>query len=223
MKNLLFATSLLLFTSFAFGQQMKINVKKEKLYINDTAICIIDKIKKGFLATPNFAIKSLDEKPLGMMENHVITGPITGQKTWFTIKLSGIEDSVLLSMPDVKKYNTSTLVDYSESFGKIIAKYNLIKNNEVNPEGFKLLKEENNSNYAQEYTAIVSKEQMCASHKNDPASSNAAQSVTVVFIKTDTVSKSTATMYYDILQSDVKIGAIIVRGFLKSAKEEDAE
>ncbi|WP_164972705.1 hypothetical protein [Lacibacter luteus] len=179
-------------------------------------------MKKGFLAKQEFFIKSLDEKEIGTVYNHDLTGPVTGLKSWFVFSFQGSTDSVQLSMSDVKQFNSGLLVDYAECIGKVIAKYKILENGTINVAGVKAFKQDYAKDYGVEYAAVVEKEKTCATHKNDPALSISEEPVIVSLRNIDTSGKL-ATMYYDVKQKETAIGVIVVRGHIKSVSEEDAE
>jgi hypothetical protein len=208
----------------AFSQGPSVNVKKEKLYIDDNPICIIDKKKKGLLGNPSFEIKTLDEKPLGVMQYMSVTLPISGVVSWYKLTLEGVSDSVQFSIPgDFKNFNKSTFMQYDEALGKIIATYELVKNNSANGEGLGKLKKEYAADYARTYSEQAEKEKYCQGQLTAPAKSDAAKTVTVVHTGTIEATKYTTVITYDITQDGQKIGSIVAKGSPKGAKQEDAE
>lgn len=222
MRKAIILPYLLLSTIILQAQEVKSNVKKGKLYINDTAVCLIEKMKKGFLAKNEFFIKSLTETEIGTMYNRELTGPVTGLKSWFVFSFKGTNDSVQLSMSEIKQLSSGLLVDYAECIGKIIAKYRIIDNGVINSDAVKAFKQDYSKDYGVEYAAVVEKEKNCASHKNDPALSIPEEPVIVSLRNIDTSGKL-ATMYYDVKQKETALGVIVVRGHIKSVSEEDAE
>ncbi len=221
MRKIIFLSYLLLCALFGHAQDVKSNVKKGKLYVNDTAVCIIEKMKKGFLAKNEFFIKTLTETEIGTVFNRELTGPVTGLKSWFVFRF-GTEDSVQLSMNEVKQLSSGLLVDYAECVGKIIAKYKIIENGTVNTSSVKAFKQDYTIDYGVEYAAVVEKEKTCATRKNEPALSIVGEPVSVSLRNIDTSGKL-ATMYYDVKQKETSVGVIVVRGHIKSVSEEDAE
>lgn len=222
MRKAIILSYLLLSAIILQAQEVKSNVKKGKLYINDTAVCLIEKMKKGFLAKNEFFIKSLTETEIGTIYNPELTGPVTGLKSWFVFGFKGTNDSVQLSMNEVKQFSSGFLVDYAECIGKIIAQYRIIENGLINSAGVKAFKQDYSKDYGVEYAAVIEKENNCAANKNVPALSNPAEPVIVSLQKIDTSGKL-ATMYYNIKQNETQIGEIVVRGHIKSVSEEDAE
>lgn len=222
MHKTIILSYLLVSVFFVQAQELKSNVKKGKLYINDTAVCLIEKMKKGFLSKNEFFIKSLNENEIGTVFNRELTGPVTGLKSWFVFAFKGTDDSVQLSMSEVKQLNSGLLVDYAECIGKIIAKYKIIENGIINSTAVKAFKQDYTKDYGVEYAAVVEKEKTCATHRNDPALSIAEEPVFVSLHTIDTSGKL-ATMYYDVKQKETTVGVIVVRGHIKSVSEEDAE
>lgn len=220
-------TSLALFATLlafiAFSQETKVSVKKEKLYVNDNAICIIDKKKKGMLSIPSFEIKTLDEKPLGILKYNSISAPVSGTLAWYGLSFEGTTDTVQLVVNDFRAYDKSMLLQYDEALGKIIHKYNLIKDNALNKEGLEQMKKDYPANYSSDYSTQAEKEKYCMNQLTAPAKSDAKMPVTVVHVSTAEVSKFTTVITYDIMQDGKKIGGIIAKGDPKGAKSEDSE
>lgn len=222
MRKLVSVSCLLLFAFVIQAQDVKSNVKKGKLYINDTAVCLIEKMQKGFLAKKEFFIKSLDEKEIGTVYNRELTSPVTGLKSWFVFGFKGYDDSVQLAISEVQQLSSGLLVDYTECIGKIVAKYKIIGSGGINADAIKAFKKDYSKDYWVEYAAVLAKENNCAAHKNDPVLSIPQEPVIVSLRNIDTSGKQ-ATMYYDVKQKETALGVIVVRGHIKSVSEEDAE
>jgi hypothetical protein len=210
-----------LMTSFA--QEKKVTLSKGKLMVDETPVCIIEKKKKGMLTPASFQLKSLDEKPIGFLQYNAVQSPISGQLAWYKLTFDGIEDSIQFMEKDFEQFSKAVFIQYDAVLGKIIANYNLVKENAVDKEAFQKLKQEFINDYSKINTAKFDKETYCMKALQSPATSDPAAEATVVFISSTDVTKSTTVLKYDIIQNGKKIGAIEATGNPKSAKEEDAE
>lgn len=212
-----------LVAAFVFGQEPAVKIKKEKLYVNDTAICIIDKKKKGMLSEPSFEIRSLDDKLLATAVYKSVDAPVSRTLYWYELTPEGGTDKIQLNYTDFSQYGKKLFDTKDEAIGKMIARFGVIKNGAIVPEGWAALKAEHGNDYATEYIAKAGKEKVCMDQIKGAGKSDAAKPVLVSFVRTDTATKNTAHMIFDILQDNVKIGTIVASGFPKSVKEDDAE
>ena len=223
MRNTVILTLLMGFALASFGQEAKVNLKKEKLYINENAVCRIEKKKNGFLSIASFEVKTLDEKPLGLWQYQSVHTPMSGILSWYKLTFEGIDDSIQFISKDLMAFSKSILSGNDDALGKIIANYNLIKDNAIDKEAIAQLKKDFSTDHSKTYVAQLEKENFCKTQLTGPGQSDAALPAEVIFVSNTEVSKNTTVLAYDIMQNGKKIGTIIAKGSPKGAKQEDAE
>lgn len=223
MRKGILSALLFVFAGVATAQEKNVSFKKEKLSVNDTAICIIEKKKKGFLEY-DFEVKNLEEKQIGLLAPADVNTPISGTQTYYTLSFNGVDEKVQISAGEMKLFSTGKLlVNYSEALAQLIAKYNLVVNGAVNKQAFIQLKTDYGTNWAETYKAQAEREQGCLAALKNPAKSDAAKPVEVTLLRVDSVSKFTSVMIYEIKQEGKLLGTVKAKGSHKSVKTDDAE
>lgn len=205
------------------AQEKKVTYKKEKLLVNDTVICIVDKKKKGFLEY-DYLIANLEEKQLGKLEIVNIDMPVSGSTAYYALTFEGSSDLIQFNSSEFKQFSTGKLlVNTAETLAQIIGKYNLVSNNSISNEAVVELKKEFATNWGETYKTQLEKEKSCLQVIKGAAKSDVAVVPQVSLLRVDSVSKFTSVMIYEIKQNGVLVGVIKAKGSPKSVKEDDAE
>jgi hypothetical protein len=223
MRKIMFLTLSMGLLMTASAQEKKVSLSKGKVMVDDTPICIIEKKKKSTFTPASFQLKSLDEKPIGFLQYNALQSPISGQLAWYKLTFDGIEDSVQFMEKDIEQFSKAVFIQYDGVLAKIIANYNLVKDNAVDKEAFQKLKQDFTNDYSKINSEKFEKETYCMKALQSPATSDPAAEATVVFVSSTDVTKHTTVLKYDVMQNGKKIGSIEATGSPKGAKEEDAE
>lgn len=216
----------LLMATGAFAQPA-VKVKKDQVYVNDSAVCRIEKKKKGFLEpVPDFFVSTLDKQPVAVFAHQSAgTRPDGEPNTWFRVTFAGAPDTVEIETKQFYAFHKNALLPKGEeALAGIIAKYGFFQNGAFSPEGAARFKKDYPVAIGSTYLARVAHERACIASFNEPVKSDAKQldAVTVQLLQVDTIGRD-VRVTYRVQQGETQLGTIIGEGTLKSFRSESAE
>jgi hypothetical protein len=223
---LLFAGIVMSLLCQAQETEPNISVKKETLYVNDSAVCRIDKKKKGFLEH-TFEIQKLDKTVIGELKQASLSSPASSYG-WSTLYFYTLNDSVQFSNDQFNKdfYKSKKLfIQRDDIIAHIIARYSLVKSEAWDPAAVAAIKKDYSADLYKDYNAAVEKENQCINTvKTAQPASDAAKAVQAVLVRVDTSdNKKSGTMVYDLMQDGKKLATVTASGSMKSITTDDAE
>lgn len=223
MKTLI-ASGLCLFSFFVSFSQTNVKIKKDKLLVNDTAICIIEKKKNGLLKPASYEIRSLDEKLIGTLESKTLLSPLNNTiYGWYQLSFPALSQNIELERPQFNKFDASGLFpNEGDALAGLILKYNLFEQTAFNAPGVEKLKVDFPKELTTDYTNLVAKEKECIAAIQMRAKSDSLKNITITLEKLDSNSKE-VNVTYSIKQEERTIGSISAKGSVKGFKAEDAE
>lgn len=203
-----------------------VNLKKDKVYVNDQPVCIINKKKNGFLQAASYELKSLDEKTVAVLDLRTVLATQQTTYSWYLLRFPELNDSVEMETKALASHSKGggLFVKTDEALAGLVAKYSLFENGAFSSTGLSRLKNDYSASVRAGYMERIAKEQVCNTAIFGRAKSDSLKvsAVTITLVKIDTAGKNVQALY-SIRQGDRELGTIAAAGQLKSFRSESAE